>query len=377
MKNGRRRAFIPLDSIIKSELHVFAEWNANSPQPYRIYYALQQKETDADRLSEIAQQVGKAPQDQHVYSISADGTKASYIYLEQDKGYHLQIAEPSTGYAYEGNLRTFQPKTGNPENQLDAPYASGYFPTVSSHSISIAYEEDKSNPARNVYTFTYVHMDEVEYTVEYRFQADNRLIATNTDPDSYFEGLGDNGSGQCRRTTTMSVVTERFAPLADYLADAFFKKLILAVELDQNGNYVSTRSNVITFYYSNNSNQAYYAIHYLLEDLDGGFTEATNYAEGVATANTTIQIKPPTFDGFTVQQEAELDQIGGTKTTMQEGSFSLPIKENGSELYLYYTRNSQKYAIYYLKEGTELDFENLLPEEQVAEPVQGSGKYGE
>ena len=314
---------------------------------------------------------GGAPKDNGAYTVNTPAGSAVYIYLERDGGYHLQIANPSSGYAYQGNMRTFQPKTGDPMLQLYTDYNSGYYPTVSSHSVSIVYEENKADPRHNIYTFTYVYMPSVDYRVEYRYKDDNVLIKQ--------DGVGDGGSGIALKSTSKSVVTERFIPVTDYISDAFYKKLILSVERDSEGNFVSSKDNVIIFYYTQNSESAYYAVHYMLENSDGsGHTESTTLTEGIAAINKQITISPMIFSGFTPVRGETVSDGAVSETYPIDGKYSFIVTASGAELYIYYTRNTQHFTVYYLPDGTDIsDIAHLPTTAHLKLPETGSGKFGD
>lgn len=371
MKYAEKAAFTPLDFPVKSDLNLFAEWNSNSAQPYLIQYALKDAETDAAWNTALNRVAGSAPRRNYAYSATVDGETRTYVALED--GYHLQIAAPSAGYAYQGNTRTFLPKSGVPQQQLYDDYNAGYYPTSSGHSITIAYEEDKDSLTHNIFTFTYVYLGSVDYRVEYRDRITNALL---TD-----KGVGDGGSGIAHKTTAMGVVTERFAPIADYIPDAFYKKLILAVEQDEHGNYVGSKNNVITFYYTTNSESTFYAVHYMFQNVDGsGYTEGASVTEGIAKIGSSIALDPAARSGFTMKDTAVL-KSGGTETELTyataSGGFRFTVDADGSELYVYYDRNPQTYAVYYLLDGTDVSDLSAIPAENIlAETVTGSGVFG-
>ena len=94
------------------------------------------------------------------------------------------------------------------------------------------YEENKEEPEHNVFTFTYVHAENIAYRVEYRY-ADTGALITSAP-----------GGGTVTKYSTKAVVTERFEVIKDYIPDAFYKRLILAVTDDGNGNYVGSPDNL-------------------------------------------------------------------------------------------------------------------------------------
>lgn len=241
----------------------------------------------------------------------------------------------------------------------------------------------------NVFTFTYVHATEISYTVEYRYHSDNRLIAEAP------------GGGTVTKTTEMAVVTERFAVVTNYLPDAFYKRLVLAVEKDENGNYVGSRDNVVTFYYTPDVQNAYYAVHHMLQDLNaagddltqdenGGYvnyTEASFHTEGIGTVGIRQTIQPQTFSGFTPLATGVVT-ADGTAQQVTKGTegFTFTISEKGTELYVFYARNTQNYRVYHLTYGTDISkLEELTYDESDAAhkngvllPVKtGTGRYGE
>ncbi len=364
---GKRYAYTPLDAPVVRDLNVFAAWGSFIEQPYRIHYALDDPEKDGAWLALLAAATA-GPSDNVTYKV-ANGTETrTYVYLASDQKFHLCIADDTDGFAYQGSTRTFSPKVGDPYNQLYVEYnTGGYYPTFASHSITMEYEENKENPQKNVFTFTYIQKQNVDYRVEYRYADTGNLITSI------------NGSGIVEKSTTSGVVTERFVAVENYIPDAFFKRLILAVEKDESGNYVSASTNVIIFYYTKNSTSAYYAVHYMLQNLDAGndktidengkyvnYTESSAYTEGIGTVGQNCEIPPQTFSGFTVEETAYVVNDDNTKETKLGNDasgrqcFNIKVSKEGTELYIFYTRKMQQYSVYYLKYGTDIkDLESL------------------
>lgn len=389
MKNNKKTAYTPLDMPIVRDMNVFADWGTHSAQPFIIHYVKLEAETDAAWTAAARAAALYNPRDNTGYTVSSGGETRRYVYLAEDGGFHRTVADDSTGYAFQGATRTFIPKAGAPFDQLYDGYNSGYYPTLASHSAAIQYEDDKSDPTVNVFTFTYVHATEISYTVEYRYHSDNRLIAEAP------------GGGTVTKTTEMAVVTERFAVVTNYLPDAFYKRLVLAVEKDENGNYVGSRDNVVTFYYTPDVQNAYYAVHHMLQDLNaagddltqdenGGYvnyTEASFHTEGIGTVGIRQTIQPQTFSGFTPLATGVVT-ADGTAQQVTKGTegFTFTISEKGTELYVFYARNTQNYRVYHLTYGTDISkLEELTYDESDAAhkngvllPVKtGTGRYGE
>ena len=363
MKAGKKTAYTPLDSPVLGDMNVFADWGSLKAQPYLLHYALYNPENSAEWLALLNAAAGSAPKNNSVYTVTNGNEARTYIYLESDSGFHLKIADDSSGFAYEGSTRTFTPKVGNPYNQLYADYnKGGYYPTLASHSITMVQEASQLKPEKNVFTFTYVYKEEVEYSVEYRYADTNQLI-----PE-------DQGGGIKTAKTGDAVVTERFKTIIGYVPDAFFKRLILSVVKDESGEFVASPSNVIVFYYSKNTTNAYYAVHYMLQNLKAGtaldkdddgnyinYTESAAHTEGVGTVGSPCQIPPQTFSGFEVSDTAYVTgdkNLGDKNIEMQSPDndpyFEITVSENGTELYIFYTRTKQEYTVYYLDYGTDI-----------------------
>lgn len=380
LKNGKKTAFTPTDTAVKEDLLVYADWGSHKAQPYLIHYVL--KETaDAewkallDDASLFSQEDGKA------YTVTnGSGESRTYIYYAgEGGGYHRQIAGDTRGYANQGSTRTFYPKAGDPYNQMYSGFNSGYYPTLASHSITMGEEPNVAAPTVNVFTFYYVHAAEVSYKVEYRYHGTGDLIESES-----------TGTGSVAKSTSKAVVTERFAVVKDYVPDAFYKRLVLAVVEDGKGGYVGSPDNVVTFYYTKNIENAYYAVHYMLQNVDAAtdepslqpdgtyanYTESTVYTEGIGQIGATLSITPQEFSGFTMRSTASVHwgDSSGTVQVNNAGAFSLTVQKEGTELYVFYTRNTQNYVVRYLRYGSNPH--STQQGDVLHAPVNGKGKYG-
>lgn len=307
MEAGQKKAFSPLNIPVNKDLNLFAEWSSHSPQPYRIRY------------------------------VSKNNPEIS-------------VADDTIGYAYGGSTRTFYAKAGKPFCQLKDEYNEGWFPTVSSHSITIQAEADKDHLKYNTYTFYYVEATEITYTVRYVNKETNELLSEET------------------YKTSAAVVTERFKAYENMVPDAFYKRLVLEVKEDDKGNYVGTENNVITFYYTPNKTSAFYAVHYMLEKADatetqklqyeidgtGGYEEAVTHEEAVGQIGNTISIQPQRISGFTLIEDNKNVPIvsdGNNQKVAPKDSggkgYQIQITKDGTELYLFYKRNTYPYVVHY------------------------------
>ena len=378
-KSGKKVALTPTDTAVKEDLLVYAEWSHLTAQPYLIHYVL--KETADEGWKALLDEASLfSPEDGKAYTVTnGSGESRTYIYYAgEGGGYHRQIAADSHGYANQGSTRTFYPKAGDPYNQLYSGFNSGYYPTLASHSITME-EDTPSNPTVNVFTFYYVHAATVSYKVEYRYHGTGELIESDA-----------TGTGSVEKETSKAVVTERFAVVKDYVPDAFYKRLVLAVVEDGKGGYVGSPDNVVTFYYTKNIENAYYAVHYMLQNVDAAtdepslkqdgtyanYTESTVYTEGIGQIGATISITPQKFSGFTMRDTASV-RWGDSSDTVQvndAGAFSLTVQKEGTELYVFYTRNTQSYVVRYLRYGS--DPHSTQAGDVLHAPVSGTGKYG-
>lgn len=379
LKNGKKTAFTPADTAVKDDLLVYADWGSHKAQPYLIHYVL--KETaDAEWKALLDDASLFSPEDGKAYTVTnGSGESRTYIYYAgEGGGYHRQIAADSRGYANQGSTRTFYPKAGDPYNQMYSGFNSGYYPTLASHSITMGEEPNVAAPTVNVFTFYYVHAATVSYKVEYRYHDTGELIVSES-----------TGTGFVEKETSKAVVTERFAVVKDCVPDAFYKRLVLAVVEDGSGGYVGSPDNLVTFYYTKDDKNAFCAVHYMLQNIDAAtdepslqpdgtysnYTESTVHTEGIGEIGATLSITPQTFGGFTMRSTASV-RWGDSSDTVQvnAGAFSLTVQKEGTELYVFYTRNTQNYVVRYLRYGS--DPHSTQPGDVLHAPVNGTGKYG-
>ena len=286
MENGVEKAFDFANMPVTKDMKVYGKWSSNVLKPYTIYYKLQGTDTE--------------------------------------------IAAPTTGSALAGVTKTFEAKGGA---ELYAEYREGYFPTVSSHSITL----DIDNDANNTFTFWYVRKDAVPYTVKYLNKATGEPVAAE-------KTVSDNRK---------AVVTETFVAVSGMLPDAYQKRLVVSA--------AEGAVNEIIFYYTEDTTHAYYKITHYTENLGTdaeGNRTWTEYAssQAVGDIGTTYSADPMTIPGFTYYPDADGTVASGELTA------------NGLELKLYYTRNSYPYQVRYLEQGTG---------KQLAPPKSDTGKYGE
>lgn len=361
IKNGTTTAFSPLDYTLTNDLDVYADWGSQSSVPYVIHYAL-----ESGVNSDIKQKLETLcpnPNDNTVKELDDN----RYVYLVEDKLWHKIIADDTEGVRFEGTTHTFEPKTGT-KNELFSGYNNGYYPTVSGHSIQMEYDE-VGDITNNVYTFTYADVPEISYTVEYRYNTQEKPLINDK---TYSAGISGN-YGKKVVTTKSSVVTEKFQVVADYVPDDTYKTQVLSVTKDSNGQYVSSPDNVITFYYTKNETIAPYVVHYMLQkagttgtnyntDGTGDYSEETgSIIKGTADLGN-ISVNPLLFDGFTLDTE-HATALEGNVSYSSDNGFTFEVTKNGNELYIFYKRNTTGYKVYYLRYGTDItDLDNIAKE---------------
>lgn len=261
--------------------------------------------------------------DLNLYAKWSSNTLMSYT-VEYKLENGTEIAPPTTGSALAGTTKTFNAKTGT---ELNEGYQSGYFPKVSSHSITI----DIEDPSKNKYTFVYVVKDEVEYTVRYLDKATGEPVVVDgvPTPDKVVK-------------THDAVVTETFKQITGYAPDAYQKQLVLAAD-----------NNVIIFWYVKDEAHAPLQIIHWTQNIAGeGYTEYQSSTNLNAVIGTEYSETPLTIAGFT---------YNGTRSNA-----SGKLTAAGLVLNLYYDRNEYPYAFKFLEQGTD---------KELADAVTGNARY--
>ena len=276
--DGTEHAF-DFSMPVTKDLNLYAKWSANTLMKYTIKYAVQNE----------------------------DGTLT-------------YIADDTTGSALAGSTKTFEAKTGD---QLNKGYQSGYFPTTSSHSITM----DIKDPTQNEYTFVYVPKAEVEYTVKYLEKGTETQLAN---PKTV--------------KTRDAVVTETFKQISGYAPDAYQKRLVLSADDAQN---------VITFWYVKDEIHApVQVIHWTQNIAGGGYTEYQSSTNLNGVIGNTYTETPLTIPGF--RYNAGDSQASGRLTA------------SGLVLNLYYDRIEYPYEFRFLEQGTN---------KQLAPLAKGTARY--
>ena len=203
-------------------------------------------------------------------------------------------------------------KTVSAKHDLYPGYETGWFPTQQSHSILI--EDDET---LNRYTFTYVQMGSVPYSVMYLDARTGAELAP-TKTVSYNEYM---------------YVTEKFLPIGGYVPDTFRKSIVIDADTPEN--------NVIRFYYTKDPLHAYYITsHYTVQE--GGKTRLYNELAELGTIGTNVTAEPIDISGYHLNTS-----YPGTVTSGR-------VVEEGLEMLLYYEPNQYPYYVRYLEDKTNV-----------------------
>ena len=333
-------AFLPNNMPVNKDLKIYAEWVADKMIRYTIHYV------GAD-----------AQKDDKGEYLFKDG---KYV-LDMESG--KPIADDTVGQLQDGRTKTFSAKA-LPE--LWDGYNTGYFPELASHAIM--FSEDTNETDHDVtitkvnmdgtpydgegeytytieYTFYYVHLDEVQYTVNYINTATGNNIFESAENDTdTFEVASKS------QFTDEAVTTERFKMIQKYVPDEYQKRIVLTAYPDRN---------IINFYYTKNQSPMFLVEH-LTENLDGTWTVQVRE---FSTGNTGETISRHTFDyaGHVFKDDAdwvntqgqELEPTDGDKwvktyTPQGDNTYSAAGElESGTILVIrfYYILTSHNYTI--------------------------------
>jgi uncharacterized repeat protein (TIGR02543 family) len=159
--------------------------------------------------------------------------------------------------------------------------------------------------------------------------------------------------------TEDSVITEKFKAISGYIPDAFQKRLVLSADEDQN---------VIKFYYTKNTTNAFYNVTHMIEELDGSYTEYASI-DGIGTIGDTLPVQEPlSIIGFTYSQSLTQANNGSAVTVSADGVTGT-VTLDGLQMFVYYTRNSYTYTVRYVEYGNT--------SHELKDAKTGQGKYEE
>ncbi len=279
MDNGVEKAFSFKDMPVTQELNVYARWISNKQINYIFHFEL------------------------------ADGTV---------------IADPVTGSGLAGETITVNAKG---DTALYSNYQEGYFPNVPSHSIDLDIEDADGLME---YTFVYTPVDAVPYTVYYVAETlkdgGTSLGTITRDGKTYYIIAKTEEHTDNRK----AYVVEQFKTVSGYLPDAYQKSTAI----------VTGVTNEIIFYYSVDSNHAYYKITHFTQNVDGTSWSEHRVIQNMGTIGAKVTATPLDIPGYTYNSTIEGTLTSGTLTA------------EGLELKLYYVRNKYPYKVVYKVQET-------------------------
>ena len=250
------------------------------------------------------------------------------------------IADPTYGSTLAGNNKTFYAKVGE---ELNDGYQTGFYPLTSSHTVTMSVD------GNHEFTFYYVYVESMPYTVSYVDVATGDKLC----PDRV---VMDN---------TLSVVTETFQRFSGMMPDAYQKRLVLSASgNDANGDGIFDE-NTITFYYSSDSEHAYYRVVHCIQNISGDTYREYRSEETVGVIGETYTVEALSLTGFAFN--GALTRINGAATPVSGTSVSHTLDGNGVLIELYYDRTMVNYTVRYVD---RLSGEDIVP------PSTGSGMFG-
>ncbi len=327
--DGGEVAFDPLNIPVNRHLNLYAKWNANTLCTYNIYFALDE---------------------------NGDGVADT-----DNEGNIIYVADSITGSAIAGLTYTFNAKGGEDLYNLGEGqnYREGYFPAVSSHSLTLDITDTEGLGA-NSFTFLYRQKAAVPYVVKY--------IDKETGESLFADKRVDNNRNV--------IVTENFIPKQGYMPEDYQISLIVTDDGNED-------NDVIIFYYTKDEEHALYVVNYYIQDLNDqlnhrGWTKYTDL-QYTGTIGEDYYADAINIDGFTLSTDHTdkyntVDKINGMSemdlpsevSSITDGRITGELTGNGMELNFYYTRNLYPYEFRYMLDGTTI---------QLAKPTLGIGGY--
>lgn len=263
-------------------------------------------------------------------------------YKDNGDGTCTEIAKPTTGYSFAGLTRTFKAKIGE---ELYTNYQTKHYPMEASHSILM------TENGTNTFRFLYYEKESVKYKINYIDQLTKLPMQFTGDRKIEYEG-----------TTSDAVITKKFVYESGYMPDAFYKRLILSYPDEKN---------IINFYYTKDTEHAYYAVKHMIEVSDGVYEEYA-YIQGVGDIGDNVTAKALAIGGYEYDQKTTMEK-NGTDCTVSTDGVQGKITLNGLEMVIYYKRAASGYKVRYVEYGTDISEEKY----DLQESETHKGKYGE
>lgn len=340
--NGDTKAFLPNNMPVNEDLKIYAEWQSETMIRYTIHY-----------MQVTAVEVGPSEPDGVGIFLFADNKRYKLDFTKE----LTQIADDTTGQIQDGRTKTFTAKAlpqlwgpDDPNNPTREDYCHNYYPLLASHAIMFDADttdqaqewESSDKPAFRIfnqvydsennvisyeveYTFFYVKLDNINYTVKYLNAADGTNIFT----DYATGGSGTKAVPAKQETTNEAITTESMKLINGYVPDEYQKRLVLTAFPRPD-----TDDNVITFYYTENPEPMYFVEH-LIENADGTWTQMSREF-GTGTEKTTIVRTANTYNGHTFNAEQAWVNSTGERIKPSEGENWVATNGTDAEGKAYY-----------------------------------------
>ena len=235
-----------------------------------------------------------------------------------------EIAAPTVGSAIVGHNKTFYAKT---EGDLYEGYQMGFYPTISSHTITMSAE------GNHEFTFYYEYVESMPYKVRYVTE-DGKTVFE----DKY---VWDN---------TFSVVTETFLRVDKMMPDAYQKRLVLSANKTDNDEDGIYDANVITFYYKEDEVHAHYRVVHYIQNITGGSYREFRLEDAVGNIGEQYTVHPLTLTGFVYNKENT--RLNGVVMSDFESAVTTTLTEEGMLIEFYYDRLDYSYIVKYIDSRT-------------------------
>ena len=281
--NGVEKAFDFENMPVKKDLTIYGKWRANSMVDFVIHYRLE------------------------------NGTP---------------VAEDRVGKALAESTQTFDAKIGN---DLSQGYREGYFPKVASHSMFM------NIAGTNEYTFVYVKLPSVNYTVKYLEKGTNNVLKEEK-----------------HASTSSAVITERFERIPGYRPDAYQKRLVLSADESEN---------VLIFYYTKDNEHADVTVTHYIQNLDGSYSVYRSTTDLNGVINNPYEANELDIPGFRFEKST----VNGVAKTPTDGKLTATLTKEGLTFEFYYVRNKYPYTFKFLEQDTN---------KELAQKVTGTELYG-
>lgn len=278
-------------------------------------------------------------QDMDIYAKWSSHVSVDYKIYYKLKDTDIEIADPTFGSAIAGHNKTFNAKA---EQQLYQGYQTGYYPVTNSHTITMSVN------GPHEFVFEYVFVESMPYRVQYINAATGLPLCDD-------KVVEDN---------SLSVVTETFKRFDGMMPDAYQKRLVLAAK-DADGDGVYD-DNVITFYYTKDTEHAYYRVVHYIQNISGDTYREYRSEEAVGVIGGQCSVTALMLTGFAY--DASQTVINGKLTPTSGDTVTTTLNADGTLIELYYTRQSYDYVIRFL---------NARTYEAISEDVTGRGVFGE